>query len=86
MIKCILNTGLMKFSWNRDEMAHSRVVLTAKDEAFDPVTIQHWKDEGFQVAYLPFRGRRKEYIEEIDSLPEPLELGEKYAIVGWFAG
>ncbi|CAF9906939.1 MAG: hypothetical protein HETSPECPRED_006998 [Heterodermia speciosa] len=64
-------------------MTHSRVVLTAEDDAFDPVTIQSWKDEGFQVAYLPFRGRRKEYIEEINSLPDPLELGEKYAIVAY---
>ena len=73
----------MKFSWNKDQMTFPLVVLTAKDDDFDPATITQWKEEGFQVSYLPLRGSRKEYIREIDHLPDPLEIGEEYAVVGW---
>ena len=72
----------MKFSWNRNEMTSPFVVLTAENEAFDLATITQWKEEGFQVSYLPFRGSRKDYVREIDQLSDPLELGEKYAVVG----
>ena len=74
----------MKFSWNSSSMSHPRVVLTAEDESFDQTTTQQWQDEGFQVTYLPFTGTRKQYERELQHLPDPLELGEKYAIVGWF--
>ncbi len=65
-------------------MSTPRLVLTAEDESFDTITIQNWKDEGFQVTYLPFTGSRKQYERALHCLPDPLELGEKYAIVGWF--
>ena len=63
-----------------------RVVLTAEDPDFDPVTIQHWKDEGFEVSYLPLdttsAATCKAYIQQLQHLADPLELGEKYALVG----
>ena len=65
-------------------MGPPRLVLTAEDDSFDQTTIQNWKDEGFQVTYLPFTGSRKQYEQDLHCLPDPLELGEKYAIVGWF--
>lgn len=71
-------------------MSHPRLVLTAEDdESFDPATVRNWRDEGFQVSYLPFTGggkSRKGYERELQHLPDALELelGEKYAIVGWF--
>lgn len=74
----------MKFSWSESNMSAPRLVLTAEDESFDAITIQNWKDEGFEVTYLPFAGSRKQYERDVQSLPDPLELGEKYAIVGWF--
>ena len=63
-------------------MPRPHLVLTAEAEGIDPLTIQHWREEGFDVSYLPFKGQQKEYIRQIDHLPDPLELGEKYAIVG----
>lgn len=72
----------MKSSWDQDAMTLPRLVLTAEDNEFDPTTIQHWQEEGFEVAYLPFRGQRKAYVRDIERLPDELELGEKYAIVG----
>jgi hypothetical protein len=74
----------MKFSWSQSNMSTPRLVLTAEDESFDTTTMQNWKDEGFQVTYLPFTGSRKQYERDLHRLPDPLELGEKYAIVGWF--
>lgn len=74
----------MKFSWDQKSVSTPRLVLTSDDPSSDQITTQHWKDEGFQVTYLPFTGSRKQYERDIHRLPEPLELGEKYAIVGWF--
>jgi hypothetical protein len=69
----------MHFSWNSGP---PRVVLTAETEDFDPATIQRFKDEDFATTYLPYTGDPKEYKNQLQKLEEPLELGEKYAIVG----
>lgn len=69
----------MKFSWSQ---VPPRLVLTAEDSTFDPTTTQNWKDEGYQVSYLPFTSSRKEYVKALQHLADPLDLGEKYAIVG----
>lgn len=72
----------MKFSW---DMHKPRLVLTAESAEFDQVTINNWKDEGYQVDYLPFVSDKKEYVRQLNHLADPLELGEKYAIVGLLA-
>ncbi|KAL9600729.1 MAG: hypothetical protein Q9219_002970 [cf. Caloplaca sp. 3 TL-2023] len=72
----------MKFSWNNASQ-QPRVVVTAEDPDFDLVTLQHWRDEGFEVSYLPFNASRKAYIQQLHHLADPLELGEKYAIVAY---
>lgn len=59
-----------------------RLVLTAEDPSFDSVTIQKWKDEGYNVTYLPFTGSRRDFERNLQHLADPLEMGEKYAIVG----
>lgn len=69
----------MKFNWTTGPL---RLVLTAESADFDSVTIQNWKDEGYSVSYLPFVDSRKEYIHKLQHLADPLELGQKYAIVG----
>ena len=68
----------MKFSW---DMPVPRLVLTGDDPEFDPVTISNFKDEGFDVSYLQFDGNKKEYVRELDHLADPLELGEKWALI-----
>ncbi|KAI9720661.1 MAG: hypothetical protein M1812_002841 [Candelaria pacifica] len=62
---------------------HPRLVLTSDDPDFDRETIQHWKDEGFDVSYLLFEGNSKSYERAIQHLADDLELGEKYAIVAY---
>ncbi|KAA6413014.1 MAG: hypothetical protein FRX48_02757 [Lasallia pustulata] len=70
----------MKFNWTTGPL---RLVLTAESADFDSVTIQNWKDEGYSVSYLPFVDSRKEYIHKLQHLADPLELGQKYAIVAY---
>ena len=73
----------MKFSWSNSNEGHPpRLVLTADDAQFDPVIIRNWQAEGFKVSYLPYTGTRRDYERQLAHLPEPLELGEKYAVVG----
>jgi len=76
----------MKFSWDDDEMeAAPRLVLTASARSstfFSPTIIQNFKDEGYDVTYLPFNGDNKAFRTHLSHLADPLELGEKYAIVG----
>lgn len=69
----------MKFNWTTGQL---RLFLTAESADFDSITVQDWKDEGYSVTYMPFVGSKKEYIRKLHHLADPLELGEKYAIVG----
>lgn len=63
-------------------MPQPRLVLTAEDPSFDTVTIQNRKDENYRVSYLPFTGSRRDFEKNLQHLADPLETGEKYAIVG----
>lgn len=59
-----------------------RLHITADDPEFDPIIISHWKQEGFDVTYLPFGGDVKAYRQQLATLPEDLELGEYYGLIG----
>ena len=77
----------MKFSWDDpDKMeAPPRLVLAASapsSTSFSQTIIQSFKDEGYDVTYLPFTGDNKAFRTRLSHLADPLELGEKYAIVG----
>ena len=63
-------------------MASSKLIVTVEERDFDPVTVQYLRDEGFQVTYLPCSTPRKAYEKSLHGLADPLEEGEKYAIVG----
>lgn len=69
----------MDFKWNN---MHPRLVLTSDTPDFDPEIIGHFKEEGFQVSYLPYDGDRTIYHAQLQQLADTLELGERYAIVG----
>lgn len=74
----------MRFSW--DKMTAPRrpqLVLAAEDATFDRVTVQHWKEEGFQVTYMACSAwTQKEFESHLQDVSDQLELAEKYAIVG----
>lgn len=59
-----------------------RLVITSDTTDFDHSTIENFLDEGFQVAYLPYTGDKKDYNNKLQHLADPLDLGDKYAIVG----
>ena len=59
-----------------------RIVLTSDTDEFDPTIISHFQEEGFQISYLEYDGNHSNYLKQLEHLEDPLELGEKYAIVG----
>jgi hypothetical protein len=56
--------------------------VTAEDEEFDIDTMRAWRDEGFNVKYVPFGKGGKQYVQTLYKLGENLGIGERYAIVG----
>ncbi|KAI1610365.1 carboxymethylenebutenolidase [Exophiala viscosa] len=70
----------VNLGWNK---TIPRLVLTSDTDDFDPTTIQHFKEEGFQMSYLAYTGKKASYTEKLQHLQDPLELGEKYAIVAY---
>ena len=75
----------MNFSSNHSTVTRPKVIITAKDDEFDQVTIQNWRAEGFEVSYLPYTGSRGDYVRGLQHLADPLELGENFAIIGMLA-
>ncbi|EXJ89491.1 hypothetical protein A1O3_02558 [Capronia epimyces CBS 606.96] len=67
-------------SW---DTAKPRLVLTSDTDDFDPTIISHFEEEGFQLSYLIYSGNRAEYMSHLQHLQDPLELGERYAIVAY---
>ena len=66
-------------------MAPLNLIVTAEERDFDPITLQHFRDESFQVTYLPFdasASTAKGFEKTLQGLVDPLEEGGKYAIVG----
>ena len=72
----------MEFSWTQSSIANVKLVVTAKDPTFDEATLQKWREEGFNVSYLPLDDSRERYAHTIEHLSDPLALSENYAIVG----
>ncbi|KAL2417958.1 hypothetical protein ABEF95_001544 [Exophiala dermatitidis] len=60
-----------------------RLVLTSDTDDFDPTIISHFQEEGFQLSYLVYSGNRSDYMNRLQHLQDPLELGERYAIVAY---
>ena len=63
-------------------MIRPKLVVTAEDLISVEATSQKWREEGFEVSYLPFDRSREKYAHAIEHLSDPLTLGENYAIVG----
>jgi len=61
-----------------------KVYITADDDEFDQVIIQHLREEGFDARYLPYDpDNSKAYRDTLRHLADDLELGENYAIVSY---
>lgn len=71
----------LHFSWHNTNFL-PRLVVTSDTTDFDKITIEHFLEEDFQVAYLPYTGDKRDYNNKLQHLADPLDLGDKYAIVG----
>ena len=56
--------------------------VTAEDEDFDVETLRAWRDEGFNVKYVPMGKGGKTYVNTLHHLGDGMSIGERYAIVG----
>jgi hypothetical protein len=59
-----------------------RLVITSDTTDFDATIISRFQTEGFQIFYLPYRGDQKHYHNQLQRLAEPLDGGDRYAIIG----
>lgn len=74
------NTTTQAHSSSNTGPAH--LVLTTDSHEIDPVIVRHFQEEGFSVSFLPYTGDPKDYDTQLQQLEDPLEAGDKYAIVG----
>ena len=68
--------------WLSFDHSTPTLYVTAEDDDFDPETLRAWKDEGFDVRYLPMGKGGKTYVNALHSLGDGMSIGERYAIVG----
>ncbi|KXL47071.1 MAG: hypothetical protein FE78DRAFT_133962, partial [Acidomyces sp. 'richmondensis'] len=68
-------------SLNKTKIPH--VILTSETEDFDEETIQQWRDEGFDTAYVPMLNGGNEYINRVHTQGDNFGVGEYYAIVAF---
>ncbi|PPJ59698.1 hypothetical protein CBER1_09032 [Cercospora berteroae] len=60
------------------------VTVTADDDEFDEDFLDHLRQEGFDVTYLPFDpSNPKPYLDQLKHLADDLELGETYSIIAF---
>ncbi|KAF2247202.1 hypothetical protein BU26DRAFT_343759 [Trematosphaeria pertusa] len=57
--------------------------VTAEDEEFDTETLRAWRDEGFNVKYVPMGKGGKTYVNTLHHLGDNMSIGERYAIVAF---
>lgn len=62
-----------------------RLYVTAETdtiEEFDQITLKRWREEGFDVIYLPFGRGGKAYVKELEGIKDSLSLGDSFGVVG----
>ena len=79
-IRSTTSHSTSKFSWST---TISRLVVTSDTDDFDEDILSHFREEGFNVQYLPYDGDKAAYNRQLEHLADPLDLGENYAIVAY---
>ena len=76
----------MRFSWDKDDpttmTSQPRLFVMAKYSEPEPELLSPWREEGFNVTYLPYLGNTKQFERQVHKLGNPLSLSEKFAVVG----
>ena len=60
----------------------AKLIIPAETDDFDQVTLQDWRNEGYDVTYLPLNNGGKAYTNQLRSIGDQLSVSESYAIVG----
>lgn len=60
-------TGFLSFNGSPP-----RLWITSEDEDFDETTLRHWKEEGYDVTYLPMGADVNTYTNTLTSLADDL--------------
>lgn len=58
------------------------MVLAAETEDFDEEIPQQFKDEGFDMAYVPLLNGGQEFVDRVHRAGDGFGVGEYYGIVG----
>jgi len=64
-----------------------RLYITAETDTiqeFDQITLKHWRDEGFDVIYLPFGQGGKAYTKELEAIKNNMSLSNSFGMIGTF--
>lgn len=60
-----------------------KLYFTAESDDFDAQTLADWRDEGFQVEYVPMGDGGDEYVRKLDRLAKKkLDPCETFGIIG----
>jgi hypothetical protein len=73
------NNRQLRFSWSN---VKPRIVVTSDTDDFDEEILEHFREEGYQIWYMPYSGNKAAYNNQLQHLADSLEMGELYAIVG----
>lgn len=65
---------------NKTKTPH--LVLAAETEDFDEEVAQQWRDEGFDVKYVPLLAGGMDFIRRVHTVGANFGVSEQYAIVG----
>ncbi|KAF3480325.1 dienelactone hydrolase [Arthroderma uncinatum] len=76
--KPVRNRSELHFSWDE---TNPNIVISADKADFDPLILEGFKEEGFDIAYLPHTDNPKKFDSQLQSLQDSMEFGNKYAIV-----
>ena len=63
-----------------------KLFITAETDdvsEFDQVALRQWRDEGFDVTYIPFVHGGRPYANTLQELPKSMGIGEGYAIIAF---
>ncbi|KAE8323219.1 hypothetical protein BDV39DRAFT_182677 [Aspergillus sergii] len=74
--------GATGFLYN-NASGKARLCISAETPDFDTETLRNWRDEGFDVIYVPYDGDQREYVARLKSVKEGLGVGENYAVLAF---
>ncbi|KAE8355062.1 hypothetical protein BDV28DRAFT_155662 [Aspergillus coremiiformis] len=74
--------GATGFLYN-NASGRARLCISAETSEFDTEILRTWRDEGFDVIYLPYDRGGKEYIARLKSVKDGLGVGENYAVMAF---